>query len=78
MTGAVTYRSGRLRATVHGLKVTLDTGERQATVTSTGATHREQIERAFSQVPRGRKDFTRAASTRCQILQLRDEQGRPV
>lgn len=78
MSGPVTYRSGRLRATVHGPQVTLDTGQRQKTVTSAGATHREQIERSFSQVPRGRKDFTRAASTRCQILQLRDEQGRPV
>lgn len=78
MTGPRQYRSGRLRATVQGAQVTLDIGERQATVTATGATDRERIERALTQVPRGVKDYRRATRTRCQILQLRDEAGQPV
>lgn len=78
MTGARQYRSGRLHATVHGSEVTLDIGVRQATVTANGSTDRERIERALSQVPRGVKDYRRATRTRCQILQLRDEAGRPV
>ncbi|GGK43075.1 hypothetical protein GCM10008955_41060 [Deinococcus malanensis] len=78
MTGPRTYRSGQLRATVHGAQVTLDIGTRKTTVDVNGQNDRERIERAMTQIPRGRKDFQRAARTRARILLLRDEGGRPA
>ena len=78
MTGPRTYRSGRLRVTVEGERITLDTGERQFTTVAHGTDLRDRIHRAMDSMPRGRKDFQRACRTRCQIIQLRDEAGRPV
>ncbi|MBZ9714488.1 hypothetical protein [Deinococcus multiflagellatus] len=72
------YRSRNLEADVVGETVTLRAAGHEVTVRAPGRTDRERIEGALLGAPVHGRILRRAASTRARILQLRDQQGRPV